>query len=413
MQRYLTELGQSEPALSWYCYSTAAELPTKVVVRGLPVDTCTEALIAAFRERGFPATHARPIRPQRGRPGCIFFVQLEHLPSAELAKLYQIHEIMRMTGVVVEAWRPAKTLPQCRRCQGFGHSSQNCHRPLHCVRCAGHHIAEDCPRPADAPPTCANCAQPHAANDRQCPFLRKEARKRGIPISAPAPAKPPAQPADDEEENGEWSRMGRGGKVIPPRARPNRQLTTGPPTAQPTGAPTTLAPPANLGDGQGPINDQQANQKKKKKNKKKKKKLKANQPAAASTPYEAPPRPAAPIQEQQTQGPAPQGAQAPPPQTGRRPDQPVAQSAALPAAQEPAQRVEAQPRRRRRAATAATVPDTQPPIIGFTWPTWVRALLKLAPLVWSMIRPLVAAHLTPEDVAAVTKGLEDLRNIHC
>ena len=63
-----------------------------------------------------------------------------------------------------------KKITQCMRCQKWGHAASNCRRQIACVICAGEHGAKDCPRPKTHKPTCANCAGPHTACNRQeCP----------------------------------------------------------------------------------------------------------------------------------------------------------------------------------------------------------------------------------------------------
>ncbi|KAF9442630.1 hypothetical protein P691DRAFT_627378, partial [Macrolepiota fuliginosa MF-IS2] len=85
--------------------------------------------------------------------------------------------------------------PQCQRCWKWGHTTGTCRRPaIRCPICSGPHtganhrsIAGCCrgnpkasppipPTPADAPCShvrpCINCGNPHAANDKRCPYWR-------------------------------------------------------------------------------------------------------------------------------------------------------------------------------------------------------------------------------------------------
>ncbi|GFT59430.1 nucleic-acid-binding protein from transposon X-element [Trichonephila clavipes] len=62
---------------------------------------------------------------------------------------------------------------QCWRCQGFFHSSEVCHLPMKCLKCAGPHQAKDCTLQFEDPLKCANCGGEHAANWRQCPRFPK------------------------------------------------------------------------------------------------------------------------------------------------------------------------------------------------------------------------------------------------
>ncbi|GFQ93066.1 nucleic-acid-binding protein from transposon X-element [Trichonephila clavata] len=63
---------------------------------------------------------------------------------------------------------------QCWRCQGFFHSSEVCHLPIKCLKCAGPHQAKDCILQFEDPLKCANCGGEHAVNSRQCPHFPKK-----------------------------------------------------------------------------------------------------------------------------------------------------------------------------------------------------------------------------------------------
>ncbi|GFV17701.1 probable RNA-directed DNA polymerase from transposon X-element [Trichonephila clavipes] len=71
---------------------------------------------------------------------------------------------------------------QCWRCQGFFHSSEVCHLPMKCLKCAGPHQAKDCTLHFEDLLKCANCGGEHAANWRQCPRFPKSKK-------APKPSK--------------------------------------------------------------------------------------------------------------------------------------------------------------------------------------------------------------------------------
>ncbi|GBP64861.1 Nucleic-acid-binding protein from transposon X-element [Eumeta japonica] len=168
-----------------YCYALETEKPSKVGIRGLPVDTAPDIIVSELQELDFPAKYVRPIPPQKGRPGCLFYVRLGHMDQDRFQKLYELNTLLNMPGITIEGWRGREGLPQCHRCQAFGHSSVNCHRPQRCVRCGEGHIAADCTKPRDQGPTRANCQVPHPASDRRCPVFLREARQRGNIIPPP------------------------------------------------------------------------------------------------------------------------------------------------------------------------------------------------------------------------------------
>ena len=48
--------------------------------------------------------------------------------------------------IVLEPPRPKRQIPQCARCQKYGHTKSFCHRKPKCIKCAGDHFSIDCPR---------------------------------------------------------------------------------------------------------------------------------------------------------------------------------------------------------------------------------------------------------------------------
>ncbi|CAG4998797.1 unnamed protein product [Parnassius apollo] len=188
IQRYMVELSKEIPSLTWYCYTPEEDKPTKVGIRGLPMGTDTKTIEEAIRAKGFKYVKAIP--PRRGRPGCLYFAQLDHLSLEQLQDLYKTVELLYMRGVVIKAWRRKAGPAQCHRCQAFGHASANCFRSVKCVRCAGEHIASLCPRDREEELKCANCGKNHTANDRRCPVLRRTARRQGITLPGLVPEDP-------------------------------------------------------------------------------------------------------------------------------------------------------------------------------------------------------------------------------
>lgn len=190
VQAYLSGASAADSAIKWYCYALTEGIPTKVVIRGLPADKDAAVITQAVKELGFPARYARCIEARRGRPGCIFYVALDHLSKVDLARLYAVNELLYLLVVSVEDWRSGRGPAQCHRCQAFGHASTNCHRAVGCVRCAGEHVVADCPRPREGPFTCANCGKDHAAVDRRCAIYRRKVRSMGLTVPPPMPPVP-------------------------------------------------------------------------------------------------------------------------------------------------------------------------------------------------------------------------------
>lgn len=76
--------------------------------------------------------------------------------------------------------RKSNDIPQCTRCQQYGHTKNNCMRPYRCVKCAEGHKTIDCPKKdRTTPATCTLCRGSHPANYKGCQIY-KEIRARKI-----------------------------------------------------------------------------------------------------------------------------------------------------------------------------------------------------------------------------------------
>lgn len=95
--------------------------------------------------------------------------------GADLCSLTNIKEILNQ---IVTFERPNMNLkiPQCWRCQQWGHFSKNCNRPFACVKCDVSHAPGDCKFVSDdeVKPFCVNCKKRgHPSNFTGCPAFVK------------------------------------------------------------------------------------------------------------------------------------------------------------------------------------------------------------------------------------------------
>ena len=82
--------------------------------------------------------------------------------------MYQITTLFH-TVVKVEAPHVKRAIPQCMRCQKYGHTKKYCRNSPKCVKCAEQHLTSECPRKVqDDTVKCANCGDQHPANYRGC-----------------------------------------------------------------------------------------------------------------------------------------------------------------------------------------------------------------------------------------------------
>ncbi len=74
--------------------------------------------------------------------------------------------------VKVESFKKNKIIPQCKKCQIYGHTKTYCGYEPRCVKCAGKHWTKDCERKSDDPLKCYHCAGEHPASYRGCLVIK-------------------------------------------------------------------------------------------------------------------------------------------------------------------------------------------------------------------------------------------------
>lgn len=125
----------------------------------------------------------------------MFFVNLE--PSPNNPQIKNIEYIYH-TRVKIEDPKKTTDIPQCTRCQQYGHTKNNCMRPYRCVKCAKGHKTTDCPKKdRNTPATCTLCHGDHPANYKGCQIYKEiRARKMTQAVKRKAPFIPPPQKDD-------------------------------------------------------------------------------------------------------------------------------------------------------------------------------------------------------------------------
>ncbi|GFY23236.1 probable RNA-directed DNA polymerase from transposon X-element [Trichonephila clavipes] len=123
--------------------------PVKVVLRGLPFNTEPEDIKTEIEAEGFKVLKISQMKNYRTKaPMPLFYLQIQN--GADAAKIYDFTELFG-TRIEVKPFDRGNKVNQCWRCQGWFHSSEVCHLPPRCVKCAGPHSAKDCTLPFEAP----------------------------------------------------------------------------------------------------------------------------------------------------------------------------------------------------------------------------------------------------------------------
>lgn len=95
--------------------------------------------------------------------------------NEDIEKIFKINQILGCTVEIVPV-KGSKLIPQCKKCQAFGHTQKYCAREPRCVKCAGKHITSNCQKSENQKPKCVNCGEEHPANYRGC-VVAKELQK--------------------------------------------------------------------------------------------------------------------------------------------------------------------------------------------------------------------------------------------
>jgi len=95
----------------------------------------------------------------------IFFVDLE--PGPTNSDIFKITSLC-YTKVKIEPTHPKKDIPQCHRCQTYGHTRKYCNNAPRCVKCGLKHESIDSTKERSTPANCALCNGSHPANYKGC-----------------------------------------------------------------------------------------------------------------------------------------------------------------------------------------------------------------------------------------------------
>ncbi|GIY65858.1 hypothetical protein CEXT_428071 [Caerostris extrusa] len=96
----------------------------KIVIRGLPICTNKTDIAAALDQEKFKILNIAQLTSGRTKKSLpLFLVKIANsLIADENLKISSLHGIR----VTVEKYRGRSIVPQCQRCYGFYHSSENC-----------------------------------------------------------------------------------------------------------------------------------------------------------------------------------------------------------------------------------------------------------------------------------------------
>lgn len=163
----------------FFTYDTKTERMFKVVLKGL----ASGESLAEIKNELKKLLGIEPVqvikmkmksRPGDSRKGISNDFYLVHFKSSELNNLKALEKASLMLHVRVKWEHFRKSgenfLTQCRKCQGWGHGTKNCHMIAKCMNCGdSSHAKDNCPVKDDPKKfKCSNCGGNHKSNFWEC-----------------------------------------------------------------------------------------------------------------------------------------------------------------------------------------------------------------------------------------------------
>jgi len=176
----------------YHTYQLKEDKSMRVVIRFLHHTTPTDVIKNELEAMGFAVRNVtNALHPLTRQPLSLFFVDLE--PDRQSHKIYELKSLLQ-TIVKIEEPRKKRVIPQCVRCQDFGHTKGYCNHPPRCVKCAGNHLTSDCQKTRETSAKCVHCQGAHPANYRGCLVYSELKKRQHKDDTRPVPPPPRTSP---------------------------------------------------------------------------------------------------------------------------------------------------------------------------------------------------------------------------
>ncbi|CAK9820018.1 Nucleic-acid-binding protein from transposon X-element [Anthophora quadrimaculata] len=157
-----------ERKIEFHTYTLHNERRKTFVVRGLHPKMEEKDLKEDLLAQGLSLTN---IHVMKGTVTPLYMISLP--VTVKISFLNKKIKYICNTKVTWEDYKTKRRATQCHRCQEWGHATSNCYAEPACLKCAGKHLTQDCPKPRDQPAKCVNCDGNHPANATICEAYQK------------------------------------------------------------------------------------------------------------------------------------------------------------------------------------------------------------------------------------------------
>lgn len=170
-----------EKKTMFHTYQMKQDRTFRVVIRNIHPTTIKEDLKKAIEQEGHEVINISGIQ-QKGTKIWLPLFNIELKVKTNNKDVYKITKLLNNI-VIVEPPHPKREVPQCSRCQRFGHTKKYCHLTPRCVKCTGNHATVQClRRERDGDVMCVNCGEKHPANYKGCKVYKELQKKRYPPL---------------------------------------------------------------------------------------------------------------------------------------------------------------------------------------------------------------------------------------
>ena len=156
-----------EKDTEFHTYQSKQSRPFRVVLKNVHPSTNIEEIKSGIQKLGHDVINILNIKQRKTKePLPLFFVDIKRNDNNH--EIYNVRKLLNLI-VTFEPPHVKQELPQCMRCQRYGHTKNFCTRNPRCVKCLGNHFTKDCSRTERTNDVkCVNCKENHPANYRGC-----------------------------------------------------------------------------------------------------------------------------------------------------------------------------------------------------------------------------------------------------
>lgn len=163
----------------YHTYRPKSEKTFRFVLKGLHHGTDIEVMKINLAEQGHDVVNIHNIKHRTTKkPLPMFYIDITPKENNK-----QVYSLDKLGNCIIKCEPPhtKRIVPQCTRCQAYGHTKTYCRKTFSCVKCAGQHETKDCTRKTrDDKVKCVNCGGDHPANYRGC-LVHKQLQQKLYP----------------------------------------------------------------------------------------------------------------------------------------------------------------------------------------------------------------------------------------